>query len=282
MIKPLTTVNAVVNGENIALADGDNAPNLGKIALSSLLKGEDIHASEGEANIIPFHAVDYATVTHSSTEADDPVDDLCKPEEGGGSALGLWQFNETITLAPMGTEWSVTWTTAGVSGESIKFDIFSQQGMPQGDSFQLCSSTIGTCLPTYVDGVGWTGGSPLSIEFTGGDDIENPDFVAWLNANATRSEPETVSGCWRFNDEVPTSNELVIDGEFTSNGQTFTTITVADENLYYGDTVVYEYNKETYKFEWTNAAYKDICFTGETSLDPAFAQWLNDNATKVS
>lgn len=280
MIKPLTTVNAVVNGENIALADGDNAPNLGKDALGSLLKGEDIHASEGEANIIPFHAVDYATVTHSSAEAEDPVDDLCKPEEGGG-ALGLWKFNETISLAPMGTEWNVTWTGGGVNGESIKFDHYSQQGV-DADAFQICSSMVGGCLPAYVDGTGWGAGGQPVIEFTGGDDIENPDFVAWLNANATPSTPPTVSGCWRFNDEVSTATSVTIDGEFTSNGQTFTTITVADENLYYGDTVVYNYSEETYKSEWTNAAYKDICFTGETSLDPAFAQWLNDNATKVN
>ena len=284
MIKPLANVSVSVLGNEVAIADGDK--NGGKTAYGQLLAGEDVSVTdESRTLFIPYHAVEYAVIERSSETVEDPEDALCKPEEGGGGVLGLWQFNETINLAPMGTEWNVTWTAVGVNGESIKFDISSQQGMPQGDSFQLCSSTIGTCLPVYVDGVGWTSGSPLAIEFTGGDDIENPDFVAWLNANATPYTPPTVSGCWKFKDSPSYEAHANAPTSFTSNGQTWDGITINGEIQFSrnGESiVVYGYSTETYQDEWTDEAYKDICFTGEAEVSDGFYAWLAVNATKVS
>lgn len=286
-----------MSGGGLSENDTPVTPGVGSTAYKQVINKENVvvfrpsvadpNPYPPQVDIIPYTSVAVAKVDRSSYEAEDPVDALCKPEEGGGGALGLWKFNETLNLAPTGTEWHVTWTTGGFSGESIKFGVPSQQGMPQVNSLQLCSSSVGGCLPMYADGIGWASGTQLALEVTGGDDIENPDFVAWLNANATAVEPEKVSGCWQFNDEVSIESNVTVSGEFTSNGQTFTSVAVNSEALYYADgqgssTAVYSYSLETYQFEWTDPAYKDICFTGETSLDPAVAQWLYDNATKVN
>ena len=280
MIKPLTNVSANVFGNEVYINDGYK--NGGKTAYGQLLAGEDVSVTDVFRTLfIPYHAVDYAVIERSSETVEDPEDALCKPEEGGGSALGLWQFNETINLAPMGTEWHVTWTITGTDGESIKVDHSSQQGV-DADSFQLCSSAVGMCAPVYFDGVGWEGGgSPLRIEFTGGDDIENHDFVAWLNANATPYAPPTVSGCWQFND-VPDYEVADAQTSFTSNGQTWDGITSGNSEIRFSrgaeSLVVYGYNSET----WTAEAYKNVCFTGEAEVSDVFYAWLTANATKVN
>lgn len=290
MIKPLLTLTCTSEGAGSHSAS-DSEFNSGKAAYEQLLHKEDLHyVAKPDTTklevIAPYHAIESAVVTRSSETVEDPVDSLCKSEEGGGSALGLWTFNETLNLAPMGTEWHVTWTITGTDGESIKFDHYSQQGV-DADAFQLCSSALGMCAPVYFDGVGWEGGgSPLRIEFTGGDDIENPDFVAWLNANATPYAPPTVSGCWQFND-VP-DYDTVADAltSFTSNGQTWDGINSGNSGLRFSrgaeSLVVYGYNSETYQDEWTAEAYKNVCFTGEAEVSDVFYAWLTANATKVN
>lgn len=290
MIKPLLTLTCTSEGAGSHSAS-DSEFNSGKAAYEQLLHKEDLHyVAKPDTTklevIAPYHAIESAVVTRSSETVEDPVDSLCKSEEGGGSALGLWTFNETLNLAPVGTEWHVTWTANGISGESIKFDIPTQQGMPQVDSFQLCSSSVGGCLPVYADGIGWASGTQLALEVTGGDDIENPDFVAWLNANATPYAPPTVSGCWQFND-VP-DYDTVADAmtSFTSNGQTWDGINSGNSGLRFSrgaeSLVVYGYNSETYQDEWTAEAYKNVCFTGEAEVSDVFYAWLTANATKVN
>lgn len=267
-------------GNELIISGRHIAQNAGAINIGDIL----VSGADGRLVVTQSSSGLYLQVIDLTTfEGVDSVVAIVKNDEASG-AVGLWQFNQTISLAPMGTEWNVTWT-AEVNGESIKFDHYSQQGL-DADSFQLCSATVGACMPTYLDGMGWTSGSPLVIEFTGGDDIENPDFVAWLNANATPYTPPTVSGCWTFNDSPNYETFVSAQTSFTSNGQTWDSIIIpGNSEIQFSrngeSIVVYGYSTETYQDEWTDEAYKDICFTAETEVSAGFYAWLTANATHI-
>ena len=194
MIKPLTTVNAVVNGESIALADGDNAPNLGKNALSSLLKGEDIHASEGD--IIPFHAVDYATVTHSSTEAEDPVDELCTQGEEPvpDTPIGLWLFNSRLTLPETATTFDCTYYYGNNSAAQNTIYIASNGRITYSGSGSRAVYNVNWLSDSSAGADAYR---TIYVSAVGTDSYDA--FYEWLKANAERID--SLDGTtWTFNE----------------------------------------------------------------------------------
>lgn len=294
MIKPLTTVTAVVSsaGLEISLADSENAPNRGKNALGSLLKGEDIHAPGGEANIIPFHAVDYATVAHSSTEEEDPVDDLCKPEEDEG-ILGFWKFNDTLTLPEMGTEWTLDFSVAGTNANAIKAERLEEQGFT-ADTLQFCFAGMG-CEPVYADmgeSTAWAIPTAQTVKILGGADSTNPEFTAWLEANAVKIYPKTLSGTWRFIldpsfEGIPYKvNQAPM--QFTSNGKTYSTLEVNPLVPYIsyqgssGGKTVYPNPEVQEPREWTDDAYRTVVFPAEVVVPDEIYSWFIVNATQVN
>ena len=275
MIKPLTTVNAAVNGENIALADGDNAPNLGKIALGSLLKGEDIHASEGEANIIPFHAVDYATVTHSSEEAEDPVDELCT--QGGDepvgptSPLGYWRFNDEITLEDM--------TFTGEFGVGSNSSLYTE--------LQVATDSMvffrGQSRVTAYSG-SWNGQQNRVVFIKSVSEESHGPLFEFLKANAEYIPVTVDETTWVFNESpdlsaVSTTNTLVEFGiPITFNGGTASSIRINANYIYFGSARIYDKNASD---PWSALPDRTVSFGTSTTGVPFLAYWLTTNATKV-
>lgn len=73
-----TVVVKTIGGTSVTFADS-TAEGSGAAALASLEKGADIDAYAGETRtIIPFHAVDNATITLARTTVEKPEDETCQ------------------------------------------------------------------------------------------------------------------------------------------------------------------------------------------------------------
>lgn len=80
-VNQYTVAVKTLGGTTVTFADSTDA-GAGAAAYDSVLKGKDIHANvtSGETTteyVIPFNAIDSATVTLSRTTAEDPVDSTC-------------------------------------------------------------------------------------------------------------------------------------------------------------------------------------------------------------
>ena len=95
MTKYLTTTTVTVHGVDTPVEFADTATYNGGSAVAAMVKqGKDIYVkdSEGVETIIPWHAVMMATIEHSTSTAEDPVDAFCTPEDAGETDGG----NEVI------------------------------------------------------------------------------------------------------------------------------------------------------------------------------------------
>lgn len=94
MTKILTRVAAFIGPEMEEQDFDDFLPGFGSEAYKKLVRGEDIVANteipgRGKmTSVVPFHAVNYATVERESVTGDDPVDALCVPAPNEAEVSG--------------------------------------------------------------------------------------------------------------------------------------------------------------------------------------------------
>lgn len=97
----------------------------------------------------------------------------------GTSAVGTWTFNSTITLEPVGTHYSVDFTSDGSSYSALYFEEY--YSLPA----LLYLTTSSNYTLVYIENT-WQKWAQRSIAITGGTDATNATLIAWLEANATR------------------------------------------------------------------------------------------------
>lgn len=111
-----------------------------------------------------------------------------------------WIANDTITTANSTGDYFINFTSNDTNFIGLIISNWKEEVMGFGENIlmykiepyneiQVCSGTIGT--PTASN---WTNDAYKTIIITGGDDVTNPDLIAWLQANGTlippQSEPE--------------------------------------------------------------------------------------------
>lgn len=93
------------------------------------------------------------------------------------SAVGEWLWNEEVTLPTSTHTYAVSISSFDANADPI-----------QAGSLDVTKKLIkyGSEAVVYTAGMFWLNAASRSITITGGDDVENADFLAYLTANATR------------------------------------------------------------------------------------------------
>lgn len=140
----------------------------------------------------------------------------------------------------------------------------------------------------YINGV-WENEAYRTIHIHDGDDVRNPQFIAWLEYNATLLGLSPNS-TWQFNSTLSKPSEYWVQVlHFTSgSGQSYTNME-AEFNSGDNFTLIYAYpygievvKDVAYRSEtqqWTDNAYKVLTVTELTYFpDPVFIEWIQNNA----
>ena len=149
---------------NKVVYDGSTLIDLSNDTLSSanqLLQGVVAHDRTG------------ATVTGTIEDGD---------EIGYGSTgiLGTWYFNSVIDFTGISNgEYYIDFTSDNIVCSA--FQILAGSGF-----YGITYMQIGAVYSKGIFGNGWTSESYRTVTITGGTDATNPDFIAWLTANATK------------------------------------------------------------------------------------------------
>ena len=134
---------------------------------------------------------------------------------------------------------------------------------------------------TYDDYVGWENQAYRTITITGGADVENPDLIAFLQANATQiTITDLTNTTWVFNETINISPYVQVNISFVSGEETFEKINVYEEDGYLSYDKSESEEVIAYQVEWQNPSYRTIKITGGDVTNLSLMAWLITNATQ--
>lgn len=101
------------------------------------------------------------------------------------SIVGTWRFNDTLTeLEP-----NVSYRIEGkiiFNGDEMEFNTILRDKPSYYDLLNVKIAVGGNLTLYDFSNVFFSDGYDKSITFTGGKDIDDADFITWLNENATK------------------------------------------------------------------------------------------------
>lgn len=200
-----------------------------------------------------------------------------------------WTFNETLSFET-GFIWTINFNSVALvpsymgGGERTSFTQLQTQlisYMGNACGMQYKSITDGSMeLPVYQATWNSTYANENSrtIEITGGNDVENADLIAFLEANAVIELTIDLTGTtWFFNKTLTGLSK--IDGEqfnitFTSNSAQHNKLEVYYPSVRYDNTDAFEDGTG-----WINKEYRTITITGgDDVMKPELIAFLQANA----
>lgn len=184
-----------------------------------------------------------------------------------------WRFNEILT-------------SSFSNGANINF-IVNNENYTYIRCFQTNTFILyyqkqdGTQNTTY--NASWTNRAYMIIEITGGEDVENTNFIAWLEQNAKQVKNLT-NTTWIFKEMVATTTGLgTYKINFTSNNENFVRLGLD----YRGYTPISYYKADGTEVtafdnsQWTNNKYRTITITGGEDVESMnLLSFLNEVAAK--
>jgi len=273
----LITKNITANGTYNAASD--NADGFSAVVVNVPTSGGNLGTKTITANGTYNASADnydgYSTVTVNVDNSEAVYASLLA--QTWGSTLHTnthWVFNDTITFAE--------------GSYDVNFiDGFgnSNMGITIGQS-EIYYTSGNSTLTVYS--VSWnyrqTGYGYKYITLTGGDDIEDANFLTWLTANATQYTPvaDLTNTTWDLNSSLSGFITLIsysgtyrgdYSVNFTAGGNTYSALTWYDTGeLWYGSTVAYN---------GTWSTNNTITITGGTDVTNAeLINWLYGNGVK--